>query len=57
MIVPILTAQDIPRAIAFYTEVLDFSLGFAWPADDPIHVGLTRGEDENAQPEEGRPNG
>ena len=46
MLIPILVVRDMAEAIAFYTQVLDFAPGFAWPEDAPIYAGLTRSADE-----------
>jgi len=46
MLIPILIVRDMPEAIAFHTEILDFRLAFAWPEEAPIYAGLMRGADE-----------
>lgn len=46
MLIPILTVRDMGEAIAFYTQILDFRLAFAWPQENPIYAGLMRGTDE-----------
>lgn len=46
MLIPVLMVRDVPEAIGFYTQVLDFELAFASPPDAPFYAVLTRGKDE-----------
>jgi catechol 2,3-dioxygenase-like lactoylglutathione lyase family enzyme len=46
MLIPMLIVRDMPEAIAFYTDVLDFELALATPPDAPFYAILTRGADE-----------
>ena len=46
MIIPTMNISDVPRALAFYTGVLDFVVVHAWPEEAPAYVLLRRGEDE-----------
>ena len=46
MLIPILIVRDMPEAISFHTQVLDFRFAFAWPKEAPTYAGLTRGADE-----------
>lgn len=40
---PMLMTRDMPATIAFYTEVLGFSLDGKWPDDKPCWCSLTNG--------------
>lgn len=46
MLIPVFSARDMAEAVAFYTHVLDFQVGFGMEGDTPFYVGLTRGGDE-----------
>lgn len=46
MMIPVLIVRDMQEAIAFYTQVLDLELSFAWPDAAPCYAGLLRGADE-----------
>ena len=58
MMIPVLIVRDVPEAITFHTEVLDFELAFVMPPEAPFYVVLRRGPDElhlNLAPNRGRP--
>lgn len=46
MIIPTLIVQDMPDAIVFFTEMLDFRLGSVLSEEVPFYAVLTRGSDE-----------
>ncbi|MBS0297209.1 MAG: VOC family protein [Proteobacteria bacterium] len=46
MLIPVFTVRDMAEAVAFYTGVVDFQVGFGMEGDTPFYVGLTRGPDE-----------
>jgi len=46
MLIPVLIVRDMREAIAFQTDILDFSLSFATPPEAPFYAVLTRGTDE-----------
>lgn len=46
MLVPVLMVRDMPEAIGFYTDVLDFELAFSSSGEAPFYAVLTRGADE-----------
>ncbi len=46
MIIPTLNVSDMARALDFYTGVLDFAAGYAWPEEAPAYAVLLRGDDE-----------
>lgn len=46
MMIPVLIVRDMPEAIAFLTEILDFRLGFAAPPAAPFYAVLHRDADE-----------
>jgi len=57
MLIPLLIVRDMPEAIAFYTQVLDFELASAMPEEAPFYAVLTRGGEEmhlNLTPGESR---
>jgi lactoylglutathione lyase len=42
---PIVSTRDLPRLVAFYQEVLEFTVTYRFPADgDPQYVGLELGD-------------
>jgi uncharacterized glyoxalase superfamily protein PhnB len=41
-LVPVLHAHDVARAIAYYRDVLGFTVDFTW-RDPPVYAGLTLG--------------
>jgi len=60
MMIPLLMVRDMPEAIAFLTEVLDFELAFATPEEAPFYAVLNRGADElhlNLARQQHRPEG
>jgi catechol 2,3-dioxygenase-like lactoylglutathione lyase family enzyme len=46
VLIPTFVVRDMREAIAFHTEVLDFSLAFAMDEAAPFYAVLTRGADE-----------
>jgi catechol 2,3-dioxygenase-like lactoylglutathione lyase family enzyme len=57
VLIPLLIVRDLPEAVAFYTQVLDFGLALATPENTPFYAILKRGEDElhlNLTPGDGR---
>ena len=46
MLVPVLSVRDLPKAISFLTQVLDFKLASASPEVATFYAVLTRGPDE-----------
>jgi catechol 2,3-dioxygenase-like lactoylglutathione lyase family enzyme len=57
MLIPVLFVRDMPEAITFLTQVLDFQLAFTSPGEAPFYAGLVRGSDElhlNLTPQDSR---
>jgi catechol 2,3-dioxygenase-like lactoylglutathione lyase family enzyme len=46
MLIPVLMVRDMPEAVAFLTDVLDFALASAMPPEAPFYAILKRGDDE-----------
>lgn len=46
MLAPVLMVRDMPEAIGFYTDILDFELAFSSSGEVPFYAVLTRGADE-----------
>jgi catechol 2,3-dioxygenase-like lactoylglutathione lyase family enzyme len=46
MMIPTFGVRDIRRAVAFYTDVLDFSLAHVMTPEKPFYAVLYRGSDE-----------
>jgi catechol 2,3-dioxygenase-like lactoylglutathione lyase family enzyme len=46
MMIPVLMVRDMPEAMAFLNEVLDFRLVFATPTEAPFYAVFHRGADE-----------
>jgi len=46
VIIPTFAVGDVRKSVAFYTEVLDFSLAGLMTPEQPFYAVLTRGEDE-----------
>ncbi len=46
MIVPTFGVSDVRRAVAFYTEILDFSLAYLMTPEQPFYAVLAREADE-----------
>jgi len=46
MLIPVLMVGDMPDAISFYVDILDFRLLFATPPEAPFYAVLERGDDE-----------
>ena len=57
MLIPIFVVRDVPEAIAFYAEVLDFELVLTLPSNVPNYAIMKRGQDQlhlNLTPGQGR---
>jgi catechol 2,3-dioxygenase-like lactoylglutathione lyase family enzyme len=46
MLIPVLIVRDMPEAITFLTDVLDFELSSAMPPEAAFYAIFTRGADE-----------